>query len=364
MFATISAMALPQGLEDALDSLDVALANRTEYKAVADNPQMERLINSGNRHWHDGDYALALADWNDAIDLAADYSEQLSRVSRYIANYYARYEDKDDDRLYYLCLSAISDVMLGAKQSDALAEVGKAMIKRSDNKRAEAYILYSSQTATAETSALSALYRKGKTTHATHLLILAIVIALMAITLGLSAYVYYRQKQTIASLVAEKDAYHSNNNSQEAIIKQLLSLSESVMESSDDFMRLASRKIKAGQVQDLLKSIESGKYQQDRTENFATAFDEYFHLIFPDFKSQVNELFQADKRIDIAEGPQLNAELRILALLRLGIDEPTKLNRFLGLSINTIYTYRNKAKSRALDRENFEENIKKIGIKY
>jgi hypothetical protein len=34
------------------------------------------------------------------------------------------------------------------------------------------------------------------------------------------------------------------------------------------------------------------------------------------------------------------------------------------LSINTIYTYRNKAKSRALDRENFEENVKKIGIKY
>jgi DNA-binding CsgD family transcriptional regulator len=47
--------------------------------------------------------------------------------------------------------------------------------------------------------------------------------------------------------------------------------------------------------------------------------------------------------------------------MRLGIDDAAQLSRLLGLSINTIYTYRNKTKLRALDRENFEQNVLKIG---
>ena len=48
--------------------------------------------------------------------------------------------------------------------------------------------------------------------------------------------------------------------------------------------------------------------------------------------------------------------------MRLGIDDSTRLSKFLGLSLNTIYTYRNKLKSRAVDRGSFEAEVKKIGL--
>lgn len=61
-------------------------------------------------------------------------------------------------------------------------------------------------------------------------------------------------------------------------------------------------------------------------------------------------------------GELLNTELRIFAIIRLGIDDSSKIANFLHYSINTIYTYRNKVKNRAINRENFEEEIMKIGV--
>ena len=70
---------------------------------------------------------------------------------------------------------------------------------------------------------------------------------------------------------------------------------------------------------------------------------------------------QPDQRFaPIAEGASLSAELRMLALMISGISDSTRLARFLGLSLNTVYTYRTRLKGRALDRENFEEKVRKI----
>ena len=58
---------------------------------------------------------------------------------------------------------------------------------------------------------------------------------------------------------------------------------------------------------------------------------------------------------------KLNTELRILAFLRLGIDDSEQIAQFLGLSLNTIYTYRNRLKSRAINRNTFDADVMKIG---
>ena len=86
-----------------------------------------------------------------------------------------------------------------------------------------------------------------------------------------------------------------------------------------------------------------------------------FINLHPDFVARVNELLQPDQRFaPIAEGASLSAELRMLALMISGISDSTRLARFLGLSLNTVYTYRTRLKGRALDRENFEEKLRKI----
>ena len=89
-------------------------------------------------------------------------------------------------------------------------------------------------------------------------------------------------------------------------------------------------------------------------------FDNAFLNIYPTFIENVNELLLSEHQITLKEDEKLNTELRILALMRLGIDDSSRIAQMLNYSINTIYTYRNKLKNKAIDRENFEKNILKI----
>ena len=73
---------------------------------------------------------------------------------------------------------------------------------------------------------------------------------------------------------------------------------------------------------------------------------------------EVNSLLRADAQLAQSDPDKLSTELRILAFMRLGIDDATRVAKFLNLSVNTVYTYRNKMKNRASDREKFEENLK------
>ncbi|MDE6415407.1 MAG: hypothetical protein K2K68_00055 [Duncaniella sp.] len=90
-------------------------------------------------------------------------------------------------------------------------------------------------------------------------------------------------------------------------------------------------------------------------------FDDTFIHIYPTFVNEVNALMYPDKRISVT-GNALTTELRILAFQRLGIDDAAKVARFLGLSLNTIYTYRNKIRSRAVNRDTFDNDVMNIGI--
>ncbi len=90
-------------------------------------------------------------------------------------------------------------------------------------------------------------------------------------------------------------------------------------------------------------------------------FDSAFIHIYPDFVQQVNALLRPDAQITLAPGEVLNTDLRILAFMRLGIEESPRIAQILNYSLNTIYSYRNRLKARAIDRENFEADIMRIG---
>ena len=64
---------------------------------------------------------------------------------------------------------------------------------------------------------------------------------------------------------------------------------------------------------------------------------------------------------EVAEdSTKLTTELRVLALIRLGITDNQKIADILRSSITTIYTYRSKIKGRAQQKESFEDDIKRI----
>lgn len=93
-------------------------------------------------------------------------------------------------------------------------------------------------------------------------------------------------------------------------------------------------------------------------ENLSHSFDKVFLNIFPNFVDDFNALFHADQRVHLHNGDLLNTELRIFALIRLGIDENETIAKILNYSLNTIYTYKTKVKNRSfVPNEEFEERI-------
>ena len=110
-----------------------------------------------------------------------------------------------------------------------------------------------------------------------------------------------------------------------------------------------------------VKMTKSSKFAEDQHKMFYENFDGAFLHIYPTFIDEFNALLQPEERIEVKEQGKLTTELRIFALLRMGVDDSAKVARFLHYSVNTIYAYRNKVKNKAVDRENFEENVMKIG---
>ncbi len=110
----------------------------------------------------------------------------------------------------------------------------------------------------------------------------------------------------------------------------------------------------------LLRKLESTETTDHMLRNFYGRFDEAILNIYPDFVEKFNGLLNTDSQVVLKSGELLNTELRLFALIRIGIDDSAKIADFLRCSISTVYTYRSKMRKRAADPDNFEGNLKNI----
>ena len=150
------------------------------------------------------------------------------------------------------------------------------------------------------------------------------------------------------------------NQTKDVYISQFLNLCSIYMDKLNQFCKIANRKITTGKVDDLYRLTKSGKFVEDQSKEFYEVFDNAFLHLYPTFVVQVNELLNPDQRIVLKEGELLNTDLRILAFMRLGIEESSRIAQVLNYSLNTIYAYRNRLKARATNRDTFEDDIMKI----
>ncbi len=293
-----------------------------------------------------------------------------ARTAAIIGNAYINDPYHTDDAIYFLAQSAISDIATANRETTSLHRLGKLLYDKGDIDRSYSYLTLSLATAVSSGSrlrsieiaeALPLVFKQVKEhdTRAKHTFIWAIaILSLMLLIVAILFFIYNRNrlklkrvKEKIAAASELKDSY----------IRQILSLCGIYLTALESFNLLAGRKIKAGQQQDLLNMIESGRILRDQLQTFYDVFDSAFLMIYPNFVDQVNALLERDKQIVLKDGERMSPEIRILAFMRLGVDDSSQISKFLGLSLNTIYTYRNKIKNRSIDREHFEENIKNIG---
>ena len=95
-------------------------------------------------------------------------------------------------------------------------------------------------------------------------------------------------------------------------------------------------------------------------KNFYNSFDEAILNIYPEFVEKFNGLLNPESQVVLKSGELLSTELRLFALIRIGIDDSAKIAEFLRCSISTVYTYRSKMRKRAADPDSFEENVRNI----
>lgn len=128
----------------------------------------------------------------------------------------------------------------------------------------------------------------------------------------------------------------------------------------NDYRKLVMRKVKAHQTEDLLRSATSTKLSEQDAAQFYTQFDKAFTELYPSFVSEFNALLRPDSQLELARDGSLTTEMRIYALVRLGVGESVEIATLLFYSPQTIYNYRTSVRKRAINPDTFEEDVKAL----
>jgi len=206
-----------------------------------------------------------------------------------------------------------------------------------------------------------------------NLLTSLITISILVIVLiGLLVYVY-RQIQIVKKNRRElyvlneqlnklNNELQSANRIREESISLFIDLSSSYINKMDFFRETVKRKILAKQIDDLYAMNNSSESVQSMQDSFLQIFDNAFLRLYPDFIDEFNKLLSDDGKVKLKKEEHLNSELRVFALIKLGIRDSSKIASFLHFSPQTVYNYRNKVKNYSIvDRNNFEKYVQQIG---
>lgn len=305
----------------------------------------------------------------------------------------------------YLILSAIADIESAIKDQASLRLVAEALFEEGDIDRAYNYIrfswnatvfynakLRSLQTATI-LSLIDKTYQAKIEAQNSKLQNYLIMISSLSLLLIVALLVIFKQikrlsdaKMELVEANSELNQLNSklnevngelttlnnmlnqtnnqlsdSNKIKEVYIGRFIELCSVYINKIDDFRRKVYAKIKDGKLKDSQILTQSQDMIDEEFEELYHNFDNAFLQLFPDFVDKVNELLNESDRFVLKKGELLNPELRIIALMRLGINDGTKISLFLRYSLTTVYNYRTKTKNRTyLQKEEFDNRILQI----
>lgn len=150
------------------------------------------------------------------------------------------------------------------------------------------------------------------------------------------------------------------NSRRERLAKLYIDLCAKYIDRLSKFETLVKRKIKVGQVNDLLNTASSSRLSEEDAATFMNSFDTAFLDLYPSFVDEFNALLRTDGQIVPSHKGRLTTELRIYALIRLGVKESSEIAALLFYTPRTIYNYRSTIKSRAINRETFECDVEQL----
>ena len=154
-----------------------------------------------------------------------------------------------------------------------------------------------------------------------------------------------------------------SNRVKEKYIGLFLRQCSSYIERMDHMRRDVLAMVKAKRYGELYDMVKKHGFRDKEQEELFEIFDSTFIRLFPTFVDEFNQLLRPECRIALADQSKLNTGVRIFALIRLGIDDSSKIAEFLHYSVNTIYNYRARIKNGAMvSRDEFEDMVRSIGL--
>ncbi len=281
----------------------------------------------------------------------------------------------------YLIIAAMTDIKLAVKENEALLTLAVNLYHKGDIDRAYNYIkvalndaiFYNSRFKNTVIARIHPIIEntylirleKQKQNLRFYILLTSLFVVALAITL----YFTYKQTKLVSRAkknlkIMNEELVELNKNLDEAnLIKEryvgyFMNQCAVYINKLDEYRKNVNRKIKTGQIDELYKS--SSRPFEKELEGLYANFDKAFLKLYPNFVDEFNSLLKPEDTYKL-EKDQLNTELRIFALIRMGITDVGQIAVFLHYSVQTIYNYKSKVKRMSiLDGNLFEEEVKKL----
>lgn len=295
-----------------------------------------------------------------------------------------------EQEMYYLAKSAIVDLKLSIKEYIALHKLAYLLYQQGDIERAYKYLNRSMADAvfcnarfraisiTQSYPIIDQAYRiKSAQELQLRQILMSISLGVSLLLIGMVLYIYRQmRKLKVARLDlskmneqlqhVNKQLYKVNQELSSAnLIKQeyivhYLDQCTMYLDKMEKYRRSLENLSISKDLKALFKAIKSESFITEEREKFYKSFDETFLSLFPHFVESLNALLRDDEQLHPHPGELLSTELRIFALIRLGITDSNKIARFLRYSLTTIYNYRSKVRNKAKDKMQFETLVGQI----
>ncbi|WP_343028913.1 DUF6377 domain-containing protein [Bacteroides xylanisolvens] len=355
-------------------------------------------------------HALVMADkcivharYDEAIDMLMEYYSKPSlddhaqaMITYTISEGYRLKGDKQGQK-HYLALSAIADLKSAVKEYVSLRKLASLVYEEGDIDRAYNHLKCSLEDATLCNARLRTLeisqvfpiidqaYQLKTKRQQQEMKVSLICISLLSVFLLVAIFFVYKQMKKVAAarrevidtntLLQELNEELHDSNSQlkemnhtlseanyikEEYIGRYMDQCSTYLDKMDLYRRSLNKIAAAGRVEELYKAIKSSQFLDEELKEFYANFDVTFLQLFPSFVEDFNALLT--EPMQPKPGELLNTELRIFALIRLGITDSTKIAQFLRYSVTTIYNYRTRVRNKAVgERDEFEAKVMQIG---
>ena len=317
---------------------------------IATDPCVDRSIVWAEKKIINGKVDSALVILSDLLKETPD-----ERQKGYI--YYTLSEAYDmrgdiQKEIYYLALTAITDLKSSIREYASLQKLAQLMYEVGDLDRAYKYLNCSMEDAVACNARLRFIevtqffpiidkaYKLKEEKERQISRTLLISVSLLSLFLLAAIFYLYRWMKKLS------------------VMRRNLSLANQQMQEVNAELAQTGKLVMASRIDDLFKAIKSEQFIRDERKDFYNEFDKSFLELFPHFITSFNELLVEEGRIYPKSGELLTTELRIFALIRLGVTDSNRIAHFLGYSLATIYNYRSKMRNKAIgNKETFEQEV-------